>query len=918
MDTAVRTFLFTDIEGSTQHWERRPEAMPRALAAHDAIMKRAVTGNGGHIFKTVGDAVCAEFARPIEGARAAIAAQQALHATDWVPLGLSRPLAVRMALQMGEAEAREGDYSGAVLNRIARLLRAGHGGQVLVCPRIASELDRGLLPGMRLRDLGAHRLRDVPGANHIYQLEIAGVPSSFPPLITLDPVAHNLPTALDACLARDSELAEIRQLLLDSPARLVTLLGPGGIGKTRLALHAAGQLVDSFADGVWLVDLSGVRVAELIPVVIASVLGTRIEPGSDPITAIASWAVDRRLLLILDNCEQIVEGVAQLVAALLPAAGGVRVLATSRIPLRIRGEQRIEIGPLPVELDHEAGPAVRLFLERARQLRPEFELTGDNQMAIFEICRQVDGIPLALELAAARLTAMSPDALRARLSSRLSLLTSSSRDLPERHQTLRAAIDWSYTLLNLNEQRAFRQLSIFPGGWSFAAAQAVAGWDELATADMLASLRDKSMVRVAETAEGEPRYSMLETIREYGYEQLLADAEFEATRKATTEFLARLSEEAAQYIAGGPRQQQWLAVVDREIGNFRMALQGALDAGDAGTAIDLAINLWFYWSMRGLMEEGQRWLSPALALAAEADQTLRARAFRTLGNLCVERGELPAAESLYRASLEIARSAGHELGIAQSLSFLGMVTGMQGRSAEEYAYQIDALERCRALGVDRGVASSLVNLAVWDLNQGRRREALERLEQVRQLYEKLQDEISLAFCQIYRARALRGEGRLEEAAFLLECAERVFIETGAEDGLQFARMHHAFVEMKRGNLALAGLLAGDAQVGYRIRGDRAMLADSLEIVAMVCACTGEAARGAEALGAAGFLRESTQAAANPQMANEIDCAHRDLKTALGSHRFAHHWEQGRQQEMRAHWLAVAPSGLLELIDTLTV
>ncbi len=636
-----RTFFFTDIEGSSRLWELHPKAMPAALTVHDAILQRVVASNAGRIFKTIGDAVCAVFDTPLDSVRAAIAAQRELSATNWQTLGLTQPLTVRIALQAGEAVERDGDFTGLVLNRISRLLRAGHGGQVLLTHSIANEIERTPIAGVSLRDLGERRLRDVPGVNRIYQLEIAGLKNAFPPLETLDTIAHNLPVALNTCLDREAELAEIRRLLLDSPARLITLLGPGGIGKTRLALHAATQLIDAFPGGVWFVDLSGIRDAALTPMATASVLGVRVEPGIDTQRAIAESIGDRELLLVLDNCEQIVDGVARFMTGLLSNTPGLRVLATSRVPLELRGEQRIDIGPLPVEKNDDAGPAVQLFIERAQQIRPSFEMTAANQESVYEICRRVDGIPLALELAAARVSVLSPDALRARLSSRLSLLTSTSRDLPERHQTLRGAIEWSYALLPPEEQSAFRALSVFQGGWSQAGAQAVTGLDDVATMEILGSLRDKSLVRLSETDDGEPRYSMLETIQEYGLEQLEQSDGFQAARSAHTEFFVNLSTEASAFIQRGTQQHRWLSIIDREISNLRAALQESLDMGNAEPAVDLSINLWYYWSARGLMEEGQRWLASALTLAAEVDPTLRARALLHSGTSASNGGSYP-------------------------------------------------------------------------------------------------------------------------------------------------------------------------------------------------------------------------------------------------------------------------------------
>ncbi len=900
-----RTFLFTDIEGSYRQWERHPEAMPRALAVHDAILQRAVASNGGRIFKTIGDAVCAVFSFPLDGARAAVAAQRDLHATDWQMLGLAQPLTVRIALQTGEAVERDGDFHGLVLNRISRLLRAGHGGQVLLAGSVADEIQPDGIAGVGLRDLGERRLRDVPGANRIYQLEIEGLPNAFPPLQTLDAVAHNLPVALNTCLDREVELAEMRRLLLDSPTRLVTLLGPGGIGKTRLALHAATQLIDAFPGGIWFVDLSGIRDPALMPTAIASVLGVRVETGTDTQRAITENVGDREMLLLLDNCEQIVDGVAQLISGLLPNAPGLRILATSRVPLELRGEQRIDIGPLPIELDQHAGPAVQLFIERAQQIRPSFELTTANQESVYEICRRVDGIPLALELAAARVAVLSPDALRSRLSSRLSLLTSTSRDLPERHQTLRAAIEWSYALLRPEEQVAFRALSVFQGGWSLAGAQAVTGLDDVATMEILGSLRDKSLVRLSETDDGEPRYSMLETIQEYGFEQLTASGDLEAARAAHTSYCVQLTEQAMMPIEGGPQQQFWLAAIDSEIANLRFALQWSLESRSAEQALDLCMNLWFYWSTRGLGIEGHAWFGEAVALAESIDPLLRAAALRRMGNLGVERGELRSAEALYQTSLEIVRSREDPLGLAQSLSALGMVAGMQGRSGDEFSFQSEALSLCQEIGSKRGEISCLVNLAVWARNSGDIQEAFRFHEEAIALQLELSDDVGLALSQIYLAQLYEDSGELECAADLLEKAEQTLGGMQASDGLHFCWLRRASIELKRGNVALSTILIADAVAGYRLRGDRPMLAASLEVDAMILVAQGKMTLAAEKLGAAEHLRTVTNAPLSSVEAPLLDEIIQVVEAEIGLPRLELHREMGKQQEMRARWLEIA-------------
>lgn len=905
--------MFTDIEGSYRQWERHPIAMPAALAAHDAILQRAVESSGGRIFKTIGDAVCAVFDQPLDGARAAIHAQRALHATDWVTIGLTQPLTVRMALQTGEAVERDGDFSGLVLNRISRLLRAGHGGQVLLTRSIATEMEAAPLPGVGLRDLGERRLRDVPGANRIYQLDIDGLPTVFPPLETLDTVAHNLPVALNTCLDREIELAQIRHLLLDSPARLVTLLGPGGIGKTRLALHAATQLIDAFPGGIWFVDLSGIRDASLAPTAVAAVLGARLEPGLDSQRALAAAIGEREMLLLLDNCEQIVDGLARFISGLLPNAPGLRILATSRVPLELRGEQRIDIGPLPIETNHDAGPAVQLFVERAQQIRPAFAMTDANQESVYEICRRVDGIPLALELAAARVAVLSPEALRTRLSSRLSLLTSTSRDLPERHQTLRGAIEWSYALLSSDEQTAFRALSVFQGGWSLAGAQAVTGLDELATMEVLGSLRDKSLVRLAETDDGEPRYSMLETIQEYGYEQLAASGAIDQMNSAHAAYFVGLSAEASAYIEGGPQQAHWLALVEREIANVRAAMQWGIDSGNVERTLDLCVNLWFYWSLRGLAGEGQRWFERSLSLAAEIAPVVRAGALHQLGILCVERGELQSAVTLFEASHAMSTEEQDEVGIALSEIVLGMVAGMQGRSSDEYRLQSSALERSRQLGSQRMVASSLLNLATWARNHGKAELALEYLDQVIALQIELGDDPGVEFSQTYRARILGEMGDVDLAAELLLQSEQVFSLHGIEEGMCLAWLTRSEMELKRGNIVLAQMLIADTIQLCTTRGDKIILAAALETYVSIAVADGEFIAGAEAFGESTYLRARTSSVPAYVDRPQLDTAVAALEMELGRRQFELYRERGKQKQMRAIWTEVASPDFLSIV-----
>jgi class 3 adenylate cyclase len=419
---AERAFLFTDIEGSTRLWERYPSAMSAALRLHDALIEGAIAAHGGTIFKTIGDAVCASFAAPAQATLAAIDAQRAFAGAGWRQTGLPAPIRVRMAVHAGPVQEHDGDYAGPVLNRLSRLLAAGHGGQILIAGAVAARIRDALPPGVDLRDLGERRLRDVWGTEHIFHLLVEGLPSSFRPLRTLDPTAHNLPSMPTACIGRDAERARLRSLIPDSDVRLVTLLGPGGIGKTRLALQIATDLLDEFPSGAWFVDLTPVREAEQVPGAVMRSLGIREEPGRTAEESVLDWLAGREALLVLDNCEQVIEGAALLASRIVQRAPGVRIVATSRIPLQIRGEQRLPVEPLDLPAgdaetglaDIEDSSSVRLFLARAREVAPGFELDDRNAPHVAAICRQVDGIPLALELAAARITALGPEALRER------------------------------------------------------------------------------------------------------------------------------------------------------------------------------------------------------------------------------------------------------------------------------------------------------------------------------------------------------------------------------------------------------------------------------------------------------------------------------------------------------------------------
>ncbi|MBI4473768.1 MAG: adenylate/guanylate cyclase domain-containing protein, partial [Acidobacteria bacterium] len=519
------TFLFTDIEGSTQLWEKHPAEMKSALARHDAILQSTFPRYGGRAFKTVGDAFCCIFPDPTQAALAALDCQRSLQEETWAD---SLRLRVRVSIHIGPALERDGDYFGPTLNRVARILTAAHGGQTLVSAAATAAIDAAALGDGVLQDLGEHRLKDLTYPEQIFQLSTPDLPSEFPLLRSLEAFAHNLPLQLNSFVGRDSEMADLRRQLVSS--RLLTLTGSGGSGKTRLALQLAAESVETFTNGAWFVEIAALSDAAMVPHMVASALHLKEQPARPILDTLGEYLRDKDLLLLLDNCEHLVEACARLVEGLLKACPRLRIMATSREPLGVGGEHvwRVPSLRLPTTEEAESAekladvPSVRLFVERASSASPRFTLTAKNAGAIARVCLRLDGIPLAIELAAARIKMLSVEELAMRLDDRFRLLTAGNRTALPRHQTLRAAIDWSYQLLWGVEGVLFRRLSVFLGGFTLKAAETVCGGDGIESFEVLDSLSrlvDKSLVIIDDTGD-EPRYRMLESIRDYAREKL--------------------------------------------------------------------------------------------------------------------------------------------------------------------------------------------------------------------------------------------------------------------------------------------------------------------------------------------------------------------------------------------------------------
>ena len=777
------TLLFTDIEGSIRLWEADREAMTDASSRHSRIVREQIESAGGHVFRTAGDAFRAVFADPSSALASGVAVQRAVGSEPW-PSG--SPIRVRVALHSGACVERDGDYFGPAVDRLNRLLAVGHGGQVLVSGA-TYELLAGRLHGeIGLDDLGEHHLKDLGRAERIFQVTGPGLAEEFGLLRSLDDPAlrHNLPSQATSFVGRAAELAELRSLV-SGGSRLVTVVGPGGIGKSRLALQVAVEALDGDGDGVWLVELAPVADPELVARTVAAVLQVREEPGRPMLETLVDAVGDRHLLVVLDNAEHVLGAAAKLADAMMRSCPRACLLVTSREPLGIGGEHVFRVPSLAVPPADLADPdrlaafeSVRLFAERASMQRQGFALDDANAAAVAAVCVRLDGIPLALELAAARLGALSVSEINSRLDQRFRLLTGGSRIALPRHQTLRALIDWSYDLLNPEERIVADRLSVFAGGWTLEAAEAVtSGGDtgEWQVLDRLAALVDKSLVQ-AEEINGSTRYRLLETVRHYASERhaLRAGTELDATRAAHRDYYLDLVETAGMHLRG-PDEAVWLDRLEIEFDNIRAALAFSVaDPDSAEPGLRLAAGLHWFCNMRGhggevlealnvLLERPDaciptRTRAQALTVSCHlldhfgndpaalsmADEALRiARgladdciAADALAHLCwlrFERGDLPAARAQIDEAVGLARTAGDPRLLASILSRRAVFESEAGDLDAAFADQEEAITISRATGDNYRLATTLANLAVDEHAAGDLRAARAHLQEASML-----------------------------------------------------------------------------------------------------------------------------------------------------------------------------------------
>ncbi len=896
------TFLFTDIEGSTRLAQLYPEALNVALARHHAILRAAIDANHGHVFQIVGDSFSAAFHNAVDALRAALDGQRNLRAEAW---GETGPILVRMGLHTGMSKTTEDTagmpYSGyATLASAQRIMSAAHGGQILLS-QVTRDLLRDLLPAdVTLLDAGEHHLKDLLRPIRLYQVATSDLPRDFPPLKTLDAFPNNLPVQLTSFIGREKELGDLHTLVRTQ--RLVTLTGPGGSGKTRLALQIAAEAVEQFRDGVFFVEFAPITEPGLIASTIAQTIGVAESARRPILDGLKEYLHTRHQLLFLDNFEQVISA-APLLVELLTACSQLHLLVTSREALRVRGEYEYPVSPLALPDPAERQSleafsqyaAVKLFIQRAQAIKPDFHLTAETAPVVAEICHRLDGLPLAIELAAARIKLLSPRTMLARLEHRLEFLTGGARDLPARHQTLHNAIAWSYDLLNESEQTLFRRLSVFVSGCTLDAVEAVAS-DTPASGpvlDQLSSLLDKSLLREAEGANGEPRFVTLELLREFGVERLEASGESETIRHRHAVFFLALAEQAETKL-GSAEQVQWMNRLAQEHDNLRAALEWSKTADGAGElCLRLAGTLGLFWEARGYFSEGRERLAAILSTGpAQARTAARARLLARAAELAYRQSDYPATISLAGASLEICREIGDRQGSAAALIKLGNAAMEAGDYTSAPKFLEEALTIWRDLKDKHGIARALISFGWVALRSGEYQLADMRLEEALTLSRELGDTRSMGFELSGLGEVALRQGDYARATRLVEESLELRRQIGHKWGMGVSLGTLGWVAVREQDWNRAVTQLGESLEVRRQIGDKSGIAWCLERLAEVCMARGQGEKAACMFGAAAALRASIGSVMDPVDQTDYQHVLAALRDELGEAPFMAAWAEG--------------------------
>ena len=898
LPTGTVTFLFTDIEGSTQLWEKYPEEMKLAIARHDSILREAIESNHGFIIKTTGDGVHAVFSTALDAINAAIVAQRNVQS----PINGIK-IKIRMGLHTGEAELRAGDYFGQSLNRAARIMSAGHGGQILLSSITAELAREHLSENTSLFALGEHHLKNLSKPEHLFQLNAIDLPTEFPVLKSSHAHQNNLPIQVTSFIGRERELAEAKQIL--EGARLLTLIGPGGTGKTRLSLQLATELLPSFNDGVWFIELAPITEPPLVLQAVAKVFDVREQPGLPITELVLNYLRDKQLLLILDNCEHLIEACARLADQFLHASPNLKIIASSREALGINGETVYLVPSLvlpdPSDVTRQAlleFESIQLFLDRASAANPKFSLTEKNASSVAQICHRLDGIPLAIELAAARITVFSAEQIAARLDDRFKLLTGGSRTALPRQQTLRALIDWSYDLLSEDEQKLFRQLSIFAGGWTFETAEAI--FSDLNVLDLLTQLINKSLVVVEESAES--RYRFLETVRRYARDKLLDSGEGDHVRNQHLAYFLELAETAELHLEGF-EYLEWSTILNNEYDNIRAALEWALSK-DIEAALRLVGAIPFFWLTKGYSAEGYRWAKEVLEKAKAYTNnnpdvgkrffSAHAKAYLALSRMATDLGDNEVVCSAAGESVALARKSGDKQILSYALAHLASGKANLGDVGEAYKIAQESLAIAReegngyVLGYALVMMGELTAIAIQDFEK-----ALAYSEEAIAISEAVGNRWGSSMTIFGLGFYARSIGDYEQARSRFRACLPVFIEFGDKHRINMIQSELAHIEREQGQFKQAFPMYRETLLEWQRLGHRAALAHQLECFAFIAKVQEQPERAAKLFGAAESLREKINIAMTSQERIEYDREIADLRANMDDASFSSHWAQGR-------------------------
>jgi predicted ATPase/class 3 adenylate cyclase len=902
------TFLFTDIEGSTQLLQRLGDDYSQALADQRQILRAAFKKFNGFEIDTQGDSFFVAFSRAIEAVYTVAEAQRNLQTHKWPQETILR---LRMGLHTGEPKIGPTGYVGLDVHRAARICAAGHGGQVLLSETTRALVEQALPADLILRDLGEYRLKDLKAPEHIYQLNISGLATDFPALRSLDAIPNNLPVQLTSFIGRAREIEQVNNLLAQE--RLVTLVGAGGSGKTRLAIQATAELMDTFKDGVWFIDLAPLDSPAFLLQTILAVLKLREETGQALLEQLVNYLLTRSTLLILDNCEHLIEACAQLAENLLLRCRSLKVLATSREPLGIAGEKLLPVPTLSspdVQLvlnkpgdqstEIQLFEAVQLFVDRALQVQPDFRLQTSNAVAVAQICQHLDGIPLAIELAAARLRMMSIDQILARLDNRFRLLTGGTRTALPRQQTLHALVDWSYNLLSKKERTLFQHLSVFTGGWTMEAAEQICSSDEIKSGDildLLTLLVDKSLV-VAEPVKT-TRYRMLETIREYALEKAQAFCDSDNLHHRHLQYFTEFAEQSEKGLIGKDIST-WLTYLDLEKDNMYTALSWAVEHQNTGgdLALQMAGNLWMWWLARGRLNEGRHWLTVVLEGEHRTSST-RAKALVGLGIMNWQLGEYPAANCSIQESISILRQLDSPdlPGLANAAHILGHSLLDQKSYSEARSAFEESLGLYRRLNDFYYIGTLTSDLGMVSYHMGDYAQARIYQEESLAVFQKYGNPEVISQTLHRLAELARLEGDYQRAGELYETC----LKTSREIGMQLeiaSNLHKlGYVAQHHGDIQKAFDLFAESLTIQREASNKQGIAECLSGLAGLAAESGQPERAVRLFAAAQSTLDASHAPLAPADLVEWERDYALACKKVDEATCARLWSEGRAMEL---------------------